>query len=102
MFATTITGNGDEVLAVEEVEVVEEEEDALALLLWLLWPLCTVEIDVTVLVTVLVGPAAGGAAGGAVDGAKRLLATDAMPTVTKTAPRVIATMRKWRRGFAPP
>jgi len=119
MFATTITGNGDVVVAVEvvdedeeddeadddaedalvvdEAEVVEDEDDDDALAL-LLWAPCTVDVEVTVLVTVFVEPVAGGGAGGAVEGAKRLLATEAMPAVTKTAPSVMATMRKWRRG----
>ncbi len=87
MFATTIWGNGDELDAVEEVEEVDDAEEELAPL----WPPDTV--DVTVLVTVFVEPEGGGG-GGEVDGAKRLLATEAMPAVTKTAPKVMATIRK--------
>lgn len=112
MFATTMTGNGDEVVAVVEVDEEEvdedalvvdeadvvEEEDAEVVLPLLLWPPCTV--DVTVFVTVFVVALGGGAGGWAVDGAKRLLATEAMPAVTKTAPSVIATMRKCLRGLS--
>ena len=109
MFATTITGNGDDVVAVDEedaedegdddAEDVEEEDEEVVLALLLMAP-WAVEIDVTVLVTVFVEPDAGGGAGGAVEGAKRLLATEAMPAVTNTAPRVMTTKRKWRRGLS--
>src|SRR5579872_5935898 len=107
MFATTIWGKGEEVEAVEEVEeVVDDAEVALPwevvaevdeVVVSLLCAPCAVVV--TVLVTVFVEPDGGGA-GWAVDGAKRLLATEAMPAVTNTAPRVMATMRKWRRGFS--
>ena len=111
MFATTIAGNGDEVVAVVDVDEDEAEEDALedcaevveeedaeVVLAPPVWPPCTV--DVTVFVTVFVVALGGGTGGWAVDGAKRLFATEAMPAVTKTAPSVIATMRKCLRGLS--
>lgn len=76
----------------EEAEAVEDVVDVA----FPPWPPCTVEM--TVFVTVFVEPEGGGA-GGAVDGAKRLFATEAIPAVTKTTPKVMATMRKLRRGF---
>jgi hypothetical protein len=108
MLATKIWGNGDEVVAVDEVDEVDDAVDdaevALVVPCWVVVadeaPVvapCTVEV--TVLVTVFVDPVAGGAAGGAVEGAKRLLATEPIPAVTKTAPSVIATMRKFLRGL---
>ncbi len=93
MFPTTIAGNGDEVEAVDDVD--EEAEDSADEEEAELAPLCPpVSVETTVLVTVLVAVVCGGGAGGAVEGAKRLFATEAMPTVTKTTPRVMATLRK--------
>ncbi len=114
MFATTMTGNGDELVDVEvvlvevvlgdddeddEEEVVVEEELALLLLWPPPWTVDT-DVDVTVFVTVFVEVFGGGGAGGAVDGAKRLFATEAMPAVTRTTPTVMAARRKLRRGFS--
>ncbi|HUI00560.1 MAG TPA: hypothetical protein VLX56_02885 [Nitrososphaerales archaeon] len=102
--ATTTTGKGEEVVAVEEVadvvedaEVVEDddEEDELA-------PLVedpTVVVETTVFVTVLVAVDAGGGAGGGADGLISVWATEAIPAARNTTPKVIATLRKWRRGF---
>ena len=108
MLATTICGKGEEEVVVELVaELVVAElalEVALAEVVELPVeetpepPSVTVVVWVCVLVTVFVAVVVAGGTTSAVDGSNRLFATEAMPNVTKTTPRVIAAFRKLRLG----